>query len=77
MMEGECFKLDLQIFAQLSGEDFTSATKTRQTQLSRELKQLEEHKKKLKNEITFINSAIITQLLHKSDSDFNVQISTG
>ena len=38
-MEGECFELDLEIFAQLSGEDFTSATKARQIELSREVKQ--------------------------------------
>ena len=54
-MERECFKLDLEIFAQLSGEDFTSATTARWVQL----KQLEEDEEKLKNEITFINSAII------------------
>ena len=42
MLEGECFELDLEIFAQLSGEDFTPATTARQFQLSRELKQLEE-----------------------------------
>ena len=37
-MEGEGFELDLEIFAQLSGEDFTSANTARQIQLSRELK---------------------------------------
>ena len=58
-MERECFELDLEIFAQLSGY-FTSTTTARQVQLSRELNQLEEDEEKLKNEITFINSAIIT-----------------
>ena len=69
MMEGECFELDLEIFAQLSGQDFTSATTARQVQLSRELKELEEDEEKLKNEIIYINSAIITQVLHKPDSE--------
>ena len=69
MMEGECFELDLKIFAQLSGQDFTSATTARQVQLSRELKELEEDEEKLKNEIIYINSAIITQVLHKPDSE--------
>ena len=69
MMEGECFELDLKIFAQLSGKDFTSATTARQVQLSRELKELEEDEEKLKNEIIYINSAIITQVLHKPDSE--------
>ena len=69
MLEGECFELDFEIFAELSGEDFTSATIARQVQLSRELKQLEEDEEKLKNEIIFINSTIITQVLHKPDSE--------
>ena len=58
-MERECFEINFEIFAQLSGEDFTLATAARQVQLSQELKQLEEDEEKLKNEITFINSAII------------------
>ena len=37
--------------------------------MSRELKQLEEDEEKLKNEITFIDSAIIAQGLHKPDSE--------
>ena len=69
MMQEECLELDLDIFAQLSGEGFTSATTTRQIQLSRELKQLERNEEKLKNEIIFINSAIITQVHHKPDSE--------
>ena len=67
-LEGECFELDLEIFAQLS-EDFTSATTAREVQLSPELKQLEEHEEKLKTEITFINSAIIMQVLYKPDCE--------
>ena len=73
MMEEECFELDLEIFAHLSGEDFTSATTARQFQLIRELKQLEEDEEKLKNEIIFINSAIITQVPHKPDSEHFVK----
>ena len=69
MLEGECFELDLEILTQLYGEDFTSATTARQVQLSRELKQLEEDEEKLKNEIIFSNSTIITQVLHKPDSE--------
>ena len=69
MMQEECLELDLDTFAQLSGEGFTSATTTRQIQLSRELKQLEGNEEKLKNEIIFINSAIITQVHHKPDSE--------
>ena len=69
MMQEECLELDLDIFAQLSGEGFTSVTTTRQIQLSRELKQLEGNEEKLKNEIIFINSAIITQVHHKPDSE--------
>ena len=65
MMEREYFKLDLEIFAQLSGEDFTSATTARRVQLE----QPEEDEEKLKTEFTFINSAIITQVLHKPDSE--------
>ena len=42
MMEGECFKLDLEVFTQLTGKDFTSATTHRQVQLSRQLEQFEE-----------------------------------
>ena len=59
----------MEIFVQLSGEDFTSATIARQDQLSRELKQSEEDEEKLKHEITFFNKAIITQVFHKQDSE--------
>ena len=62
MLEGECFELDLEIFAQLSGEDFESATTARQVQLSCELKQLEEDEEKLKNEIIFIKSMYRSRL---------------
>ena len=37
--------------------------------MSQELKQLEEDEEKLKNEIIYINSAIITQVLHKPDGE--------
>ena len=68
MLEGECFELDLEIFVKLSA-DFTSATTARQVQLNREMNQLEEDEEKLKKEITFVNSAIITQVLYKPDSE--------
>ena len=69
MLQGKCLELNLEIFAELSEKDLTSATTARQVQLSRELKQLEEDEEKLKNEIIFINSTIITKVLHKPDSE--------
>lgn len=60
--------LDLEIFAQFSGEDFTSATTGRQVQLSRAVKQLAEDEDKLENEFTFINSPVITQAAERDES---------
>ena len=54
-MERECFELDLEIFAQLSGY-FTSTTTARQVQLSRELKQLEEDEEKLESHLPIVLS---------------------
>ena len=65
---GEWLELDLETLAQLSGADFTSATTTRQVELSQQLKVLEKDVEKLKTEKTFVNSAIIAQVLHKPGS---------
>ena len=52
---------------QLPGAIFTSATTARQVELSQQLKVLEDVEK-LKTEIKFINSTIITQVLYKPGS---------
>ena len=64
---GEWLELDLETLAQLSGADFTSATTARQVELRQQLKVFEDVEK-LKTEKTFINSAIIAQVLHKPGS---------
>ena len=56
--------LDLEIFAQLSGEDFPSATTGSQVQLSREVKQLAEDEDKLENEFTVHALLLITICMH-------------
>ena len=75
MMEGECFELDLENFAQLSGEDFTSATTASQAGPIESRTGTEEDEKNLKNEIIFINRATITQVLHKPDSEHFIKSS--
>ena len=69
MMEAECFELDLNIFAKSAEGNHTSDSINKQILLSRQLKNLEDEKEKLKNEMDFINSATIAQVLHNPENE--------
>ena len=70
-MEAQCFELELNIFAKSAEGNHTSDSKciNKQILLSRHLKKLENEKEKLKNEMDFINSAAIAQVLHNPENE--------
>ena len=73
MMEAECFELDLNIFAKSDEGNHTSDSINKQILLSRQLKKLEDEKEKLKNEMDFINSATIAQVLHNPENEIEIK----
>ena len=73
MMEAECFELDLNIFAKSAEGNHTSDSINRQILLSRQLKKLEGEKEKLKNEMDFINSTTIAQVLHNPENEIQIK----
>ena len=73
MMEAECFELDLNIFAKSAEGNHTSDSINKQILLSRQLKKLEDEKEKLKNEMDFINSATIAQVLHNPENEIEIK----
>ena len=73
MMEAECFELDLNIFAKSAEGNHTSDSINKQILLSRQLKNLEDEKEKLKNEMDLINSATIAQVLHNPENEIQIK----
>ena len=73
MMEAECFELDLNIFTKSDEGNHTSDSINKQILLSRQLKKLEDEKEKLKNEMDFINSATIAQVLHNPENEIEIK----
>ena len=72
-MEAECFELDLNIFAKSAEGNHTSDSINKQILLSRQLKNLQDEKEKLKNEMDFINSATIAQVLHNPEDEIQIK----
>ena len=72
-MEADCFELDLNIFAKSAEGNHTSDSINKQILLSRQLKNLEDEKEKLKNEMDFINSATIDQVLHNPENEIQIK----
>ena len=73
MMEAECFELDLNIFAKSAEGNYTSDSINNQILLSWQLTKLEDEKEKLKNEMDFINSATIAQVLHNPENEIEIK----
>ena len=71
MMKAECFELDLNIFANSAEGNHTSDSINKQILL--QLKKLEDEKEKLKNEMDFINSATIAQVLHNPENEIEIK----
>ena len=73
MIEAECFELDLNIFAESAEGNHTSDSINNQILLFRQLKKLDDEKEKLKNEIDFINSTTIAQVLHNPENEIQIK----
>ena len=66
MMETEFFQMDLNIFAKSGGENHTSHSIKKHILLSQQLK-------KMKNEMNFIISTIIAQVLHNAENKIQIK----
>ena len=73
MMEAECLELDLNILAKSAEGNHLRDSINKQILLSQQLKNLEDEKEKLKNEMDFINSATIAQVLHNPQNEIQIK----
>ena len=73
MMEAECLELDLNILAKSAEGNHLRDNINKQILLSQQLKNLEDEKEKLKNEMDFINSATIAQVLHNPQNEIQIK----
>ena len=73
MMEAECFELNMNIFAKSAKGNHTSDSINKQILHSQQLKKLEDEKEKLKNEMDFINSTTIVQVLHNPENEIQIK----
>ena len=73
MMEAECFELNMNIFAKSAKGNHTSDSINKQILHSQQLKKLEDEKEKLKNEMEFINSTTIVQVLHNPENEIQIK----
>ena len=73
MMENECRDLDVRIEIALSGQNLSIDSLNKQLQLSQQLQSVEETIEKLKNELDFINTCIIAQVLHNPDNEATIK----
>ena len=67
------FWAGLEHFAKSAEGNHTSDSINKQILLSRQLKNLEDEKEKLKNEMDFINSATIAQVLHNPENEIQIK----
>ena len=74
MMEAECFEVDLNIFAKSAVGSRTSDSINKQVLICRQLKKFEDGKERLKNEMDFINSATIAQVLHNPEYEIEINL---
>ena len=73
MLEAECFELNMNIFAKSAEGNHTSYSINKQILHSQQLKKLEDEKEKLKNEMDFINSTTIVQVLHNPENEIQIK----
>ena len=73
MMEAECAELDVKIELQLSGQNTTIDSLNKQLQLCQQLKNIETEIEKLNTELDFINTSIITQVIHNPDKEATIK----
>ena len=73
MLEAECFELSMNIFAKSAEGNHTSDSINKQILHSQQLKKLEDEKEKLKNEMDFINSTTIVQVLHNPENEIQIK----
>ena len=73
MLEAECFELNMNIFAKSAEGNHTSDSINKQILHSQQLKKLEDEKEKLKNEMDFINSTTIVQVLHNPENEIQIK----
>ena len=72
-MEAECFELNMNIFAKSVEGNHTSDSINKHILHSQQLKKLEDGKEKLKNEMDFINSTTIVQVLHNPENEIQIK----
>ena len=73
MLKAECFELNMNIFAKSAEGNHTSDSISKQILHSQQLKKLEDEKEKLKNEMDFINSTTIVQVLHNPENEIQIK----